>query len=293
MTADRSEAAVRLDGMRWRWLVIALLLASPTSGRASDFWDEVRSPGLHAHAALLQEAAHALHSNDARRALELTAAVAPRFADRADTLRLRGLALGATGDTELALATLRRALVLDPTALDDTPSGVAAALLAAKVSDFAFASSVLTRVVGNMPALPIRRQLFALLGDTLLTQGPPQLDAAVVAYREALRAEGATDARSLLGLALALRRHAEPAAAAEVAARLTAGSRTDVVVAALPLPATEKSARLAIGAEAAGDLAAARSHWIAAAGGPWGEHATGELARLDRLARTKPGARRR
>jgi len=279
--------------MRAHVLLIACLLWSPTSGNASDFWDEVRSPGLRDHALLMRDTALALRRGEAAHAVELTTRVTPRFANRADSLRLRGLALGATGDTEHALPVLREALAVDPTALDDPAWGHPAALLAAKAGDLMFASDILARVVGYMPALPLRRELFALLGDLLLSQGPARIDAAIVAYREALRGDGTTDARSILGLSLALSRHAERPSAVELAARLTAASRVDVAVGSLPVPATEKAARLAITAEVLNDLDAALTQWTAAGDGPWREHATNEAARLQRMLRARNGARPR
>jgi tetratricopeptide (TPR) repeat protein len=275
-----------------RALLIPLLLCSPTSGHASDFWDEVRSPGLHAHVALLREVGLSLQREQPARAVELMAQVARPFATRADTLRMRGLALAASGDAEHALPLLRQALAIDASALDNPLWGTPAALSAIKADDLAFASDILTRVIGNMPAVPTRRELFALLGDTLLTQGPSRIVDAIVAYREALRGDGSTDARSLLGLSLALSRHDEHPSSAEVAARLTAASRVEVVVGGLPVPPSEKAARLAIAAEVLGDLERALAQWTAASDGPWREHATLQAARIQRL-RSAHGRRHR
>lgn len=244
----------------------------------------MRSPGLHAHVGLVREVAAALRRDEGNRALDLLRRIAPAFGLRAETLVMRALALGLVGDLDHALPTLRQALTIDPRSLDDPQWGTRAALLSAKAGDFSLAADILTRVIGNLSALPLRGELFALLGDVRLAQGPSQLDAAVVAYREALRGLVSAEARSLLGLALALRRQQERAASAEVASRITAGARVEVVVGTLPVPATEKAARLAIASEARGNVEEALAHWTeASAEGPWKDHAAAEAAATPKL----------
>lgn len=274
-----------------RVLLVVVLLSFPSGGHASDFWDEVRTPGLRAHVMLMQQLALAIRREEGTHALELVSRAAEPFRTRADTLVMRGLALGLTGQHEQAVDVFAAALAVSAAALDEPQWGTRAAMIAARAGRFALAADVLTRVVGNMPSLPARRDLFALLGDMLLAQGPDQLERAIVAYREALRGVGNTEARAVLGLALALSRHAEADAAREVAARLNAAARHEVVIATLPLPASEKSARLAFAADILGDVETASTHWQAAAAeaGPWQAHATAELRRLQQ---TKPSRAR-
>ncbi len=289
-----APAASCYRGAVWyRLLIIVCALAFPSGGRASDFWDEVRTPGLRAHATLMHEVAVAIRREEGHHALELLTRDPAIFADHPDTLRMRGLALALTGDSAGALQALQRAQQLDATVLDDVTWGTRAALIAAKSGHLAWASDIVARVVGGLPALPVRRELFSLLGDLLLTQGPTRLPEALVAYREALRGSTSTDVRSTLGLALALRRNGEPQAARDVMSRITAASRVDVVVNVLPLPESEKAARLAIAYEAVGDVEQALTQWAAAAALPmWQAQANAEANRLHKEARPRERTRK-
>lgn len=278
------EWPAKLAGMLRAVALLLLLLVFPAGGRASDFWDEVRLPGLRAHAALMHEVAIALRRDQGHQALELLQRTSSAFVNRADTLLMRGLALSLVGENARAIEALHHAQQVDRRALDDSVLGTRAALVATKAGDFAFASDILTRVVGNLAALPVRRELFSLLGDVLLAQGPARVAEAIVAYREAIRGATTTDVRSVLGLALALSRNAEPAAAHEVMGRITAAARFDVVVSALPLPEVEKAARLALALEAVGDVDGASTQWSrAAAESTWQAHALAEGARMKKL----------
>jgi hypothetical protein len=276
-----------------RALLLLCLLAFPAGGHASDFWDEVRTPGLRAHATLMHDVALALRRDEGHHALSLLQRDAPTFANQVDTLRMRGLSLALTGDKRGGLALLQRALSADVTALDDVTWGTRAALIGAEVGALAWSTDVLSRVIATLPAIPVRRELFALLGDLLLGQGPARLNEALIAYREALRGATTTDTRGTLGLALALSRNGEASAAKDVVERLSAASRIDVVVNALPVTEGEKAARLALGAEALGDWEGAVAQWKLAAADPiWQAHANLEAQRIEAAQKT-PRARTR
>jgi len=282
----------------WRhvlpWFAALAVCGHTAGGHASDFWDEVRTPGLAAHTALMLEVTAAVRREEGHHALQLLTGDSPHFAQDPQVLVVRGLAVALTGDTSRAIGLLREALSLDARALDDAGWGSRAALVAAKASEFEFASSVLGRVVGGLPAVPARRELYAMLGDMLLAQGPARLEEALVAYQEAMRGTTRDDVRSVLGLALALSRNSETAVSHEVASRLVAASRTEVVVNALPVPDSEKAARLAIAREALGNMDAAIEEWGRAAADPlWQAHARIEIARLQQGQAGRKRARTR
>lgn len=257
-------------------LAIALCLVG-SRARASDFWDEVKDPGLGPYRTRVAAGWRSFaerHFEAAVQAAEAAIAAEPR---RCEAYLLRGRALGELGRAGDAADAFERALARDPTCADDPEQGGAAARTAAAAGRLDLAATLLERAVARMRDGPARRLLYALYGDVRMALGPEHLHDAILAYREVLRHQ--VDVRASLGLALALRRAGRIEEARVVAANAVAHGRVDALVARLPLPAAEKAARLAVALEAAGDAEGARRAWREASEGEiWRGHAERELA---------------
>lgn len=261
------KRAIRLLSLA---LLLCLLDASERA-RASDFWDEVRNPGLFAHREHLRKARDALLAN--RRDLALTegeAAIAS-CAGCADGYALRGRALTASGRHPEAVAAFEQALGLHDDALDASADTFAAALSALHVGRPELAASVLGRALALAREPVARGRALAMLADALQAQGPSELKRAIATYAEAMRDDQARK-YAMLGLALALHRADEREQALLLARR---ASESDGNPAADWLPDSERSARAALWFTAIGDENAAQKAWqqAEAAGGPWAAHA--------------------
>jgi tetratricopeptide (TPR) repeat protein len=267
-------------------LVISVLVgAVPVSrAEASDFWDEVRTPGLRVYRRHMSEARAALESGRVDDALVEATAAVERLPDRAEAHVLRGRALGELGMLDDASAALRRALEADRGALDGATDGTHAAQILATAGDHETAAVILPRVLGRMRPSAARVEVHTLLGDVLLTLGPEHLEAAKSAFREAVRDGGRGQLRALLGLALALVRDGQEREALELAR--DAASQMPAIVRTLPVPETERAARRAVVLDAIGDAGGALEAWRAAAqAGPWQEHAERALSTRARRPR--------
>ena len=267
--------------MIWRVaLLLSLLLAAPVEARASDFWDEVRTPGLREYNRHVREARSAAATGNWQSVLAEAAAAIDRIADRAEAHVLRGRALGELGQLDASLEALRRALAIDPRALDGPEDGVHAARIAASAGAHELAVSILPRVLGGMRPSSERGDLYALYGDVLLVLGPEYLRRAIVAYREAVRYGGHGSVQAMLGLALALRRSGERLESNDVAREVASRGRIDALVAAIPVPEPERAARRAVALAAIGDDAGATHAWEEAlASEAWRAHTLHELGR--------------
>jgi tetratricopeptide (TPR) repeat protein len=262
-------------------VVLALLCVwvVPLPGRASDFWQEVRSPGTRAFRLEVTRGRAALEARrwqEARAAGERAMALRPV---RCEGPALMGRALTEMDDVEGAVARFREALEREGTCLRAGEEAARAAEVAAVAGDPALAAEILQGLVATMSEGARRRALYALYGDVLLTLGPDHLEPATRAFREVLRHQ--SDARSALGLALALRRAGRPDEAAELARVAAAHGRVDAMVARVPVPTAERAARRAVALEALGDVEGARAAWRTAAEGTvWRRHSEEELHRL-------------
>jgi tetratricopeptide (TPR) repeat protein len=262
-------------------LVAVGLLGAGSHAQASDFWDEVKTPGLRQwrrHVADAREAASAGRwpavLSEAERAIE-------RLDERAPAHVLRGRALGELNRPEEAVAAFERALELSETALDGTEAGSHAALLAAGAGAWELAARILPRVLGRMRVNSQRHDLYALYGDVLMTLGPARLREAVVAYREAVRQGGRGHVRANVGLALALRRAGELLESGDLAREAGRRGRLSSVLSAIPVPEAERAARRAVVHEALGNREEARVGWREAATfEPWRAHAEEQLATM-------------
>jgi tetratricopeptide (TPR) repeat protein len=273
-----AAAAVRGFGgtrePRAAFVLCAIALAlTPRAAVASDFWDEVRSPGLGSQRAHVNKGRDALGQNRPQLALQHADAAVARRAERADGHVLRGRALGALARHGEATAAFEQALALDPHALDDGTAATAAAQSALIVERADLALRVLTSAIARTRNAQMRARALLLTADALQAHGPSALRRAIAAYREAL-VESAFEKQSLLGLAIALHRAGEHDEALALAVR--AGVKPDPTW----LSPREHAARMALWLLAIGDRAGAEQAWARAAEGghAWSEHARGALA---------------
>ncbi|MDH5492965.1 MAG: hypothetical protein OEY14_13505 [Myxococcales bacterium] len=276
------------------WFAGAAGLARSSGARASDFWEEVRNPGMRAHGRDMAAGRAALAERQYAQALTAANRARDRHPERADAHVLRALALSGLGHRQDALEAAREALRLDSAAFDAPHEGGGMATTAAEAGDFALAAEILGRLVRMMRPSGLRRFLYALYADVLSALGPEREQDCVRAYQIATRARAAVDPRVAIGLAIALHRRGEVERAAELARSAQRVGDLATFLALLPLPEEERAARLAVAAEAAEQSETASEHWArAAAGGPWAEHASAQLERLNEAAATPPRRGRR
>lgn len=247
-------------------LIGLAVFAAPAS--ASDFWDEVKTPGLRVYRQRLTEAREALGARRWNDAVTSCDAAITRLPSRGEAHALRGRALGELGRIDEAIGAFELAIERDPAALDDAEVGGGAAILAASVARYDLALVVLARVLGRAASgtsamqAARRAELYALQGDLLQTTGPDRVRDAILSYREAMRQSD--DPRVSMGLALALARVGDDLEASDLARTVAASGRLDALVASLHVPAPEKAARRAFVLEASGDRAGARVAWAEA-----------------------------
>jgi tetratricopeptide (TPR) repeat protein len=271
----RALCGMRISGMIARCaLALSLLALAAMPVRASDFWDEVRNPGLGAHRMHLRRGREALAGNRPEAALDEADAAIARCAECAAGPALRGRALSALGRHAQAVAAFQQALRLDAAALDAiTADGLALAFSACSVARPELAAGALERVLAQSRDSGARNEAIAMLADALQAEGPAELKRAIMTYREAM-ADDAARKRVLLGLALALDRDGAHDEALALARR--AGPESDPNTTAAWLAETERAARLALWLTAIGDSTAADQAWQRASegGGPWAGHAS-------------------
>lgn len=274
----RNKDHSRVLGSRRRnalLIAVVVLLAfaiAPHRAVGSDFWDNVRSPGLGAYRLHLRRATAAIAANRADLALQEADAAVQKCPDCDAAHVVRGRALFGSGRNGEALAAFERALALQPNALNQAADALAAAHCAINVGRPELGVKVLRRLLELGADTRVHALALIMLADALQTQGPETLRIAVVAYREAIE-DDAAHAHAVLGLALALHRSGdvEPGLALARRALPQAGPGT----AAGWLPGAERAARLGLWLLAIGDVPGARDAWLRAAdgGGPWCEHA--------------------
>ena len=191
--------------------------------------------------------------------------------DGARAHALRGIAAAERGALEDGTTSLLRALSLDAQAVPVALAERGTRLLL-KTNHAAEARQLVEPVVRSASPGAQRDQLFTLYGDTLMSLGPDHIDAAVGAYREALRATGLLP-HARLGLALALRRQGRPETEWKPAVEAAANQAAQSVLLNTSLPATETESRAALLMEHSGDSLGAQSAWDRARSGPWSDFA--------------------
>lgn len=262
-----------------RAFVVILAVLIPAQGAAaSDFWDEVRTPGLREYRREIVEARAALRAGSFDQALAHAELALARLGQRPEAHAARGRALGGLRRDREACTALSRALEIDESSLDDLEDGAHASVIAATAGSYELAARILSRVLGRLRAPQPRHELYALYGDVLLSLGPERLQEAILAYREAVRVQGPGATRVMIGLALALRRSGERLEAADLAREVAGQGRIDATLTGLPVPESERAARRAIVLAAIGDQEGARQAWTeASTGAAWANHARAEL----------------
>jgi len=270
--APRRSGSTALLLLLWGGAVSSASVV-PHGVRASDFWDEVRSPGLAAQRAHVARGRDALARNQAELALQHADAAIARRPERADGHVLRGRALGALARHGEATAAFEQALAHDAHALDADGDAAAAAQSALIVDRPDLAIQTMAGSLARIRDARARSLALLILADALQAQGPGELRRAIAAYREAL-VDVSHEKQAMLGLALALHRAGEHDEALALAQR--AGVKPDPTW----LPRHEHAARMALWLLAIGDRPAAEQAWARAAEGghAWGNHARSALA---------------
>ena len=249
--------------------------------RASDFWDELRTPGLAAQRAHLRRGREALLAGHPQLALTEADAALVRCASCADGAVLRGRALAALGRHAQATACFEQAIVLRPQALDDdTLDASTAAFSAGSSGRPAFAMTILERLLARGLDPQTRARATVMLADALQSQGPATLRRAIVTYREAV-VDDSVRTQAVLGLALAIDREGEHQEALALAR--AAGADTGSDATSRWLPDSEREARRGLWLSSIGDVLGAEQAWTRAAQseGVWQAHAraSGAVAR--------------
>jgi tetratricopeptide (TPR) repeat protein len=264
----------------------AVLCVSASLGSiaaASDFWDALRAGpnGDTRRAARLRLELRAGRTPDALAELEASSQEASAsFAMRL----LFAYALQAESRPLEAMAALERALAGEHAGHSSSELDhevLALIRLTVGLNRPDLAAQLLDRydAVSQSPAE--RASWLVLRGHVLTQLAPSSLPGAIAAYRAELRL-APDDAPALIGLALALHRQGDAAAALATARRVRDPLLLDRAPSGVRLPSAEISARLAIWRESVGDLEGARTAWQAAAreGTPFQQHAEQARARL-------------
>lgn len=274
-------------------MALCLVLGLHAPALASDFWEEVRTPGLRAYTQLVANARRSFNAAQHTVALGFADEAHALLPTRSEALVVRGRALASMSRLSEAREAFEQALSIRSDALDDSQDAHAAARVAAEAADYALASRILSRAVDREAPGSVRASLYVLLGDVEQCQGREHLRDAVTAYRAGLRTAG-SDLRSRAGLALALRRLGERNdAQTALGSVLATGGRVGSAFTAARsfLPASEIAAREALLLETLRDEAGARDAWTrAAVEGPWRSFAEDELRTLATRIHATPAA---
>jgi tetratricopeptide (TPR) repeat protein len=260
------------------------------AARAANVWERAKSPELRPYCDLLASGASKLASGagGAEQALRAAEEAGRRMPGKLAPLVLQGRALSRLGRHEEAWAVLDTARKRDAATLDDPWALLALARSAARTRRVAEADEAYRALLPRAAALPgaERGPVYVEAALVAMARGPSAIDAAIAIFRQARReAQDSAQTVAWLGLALALDRAGERE---EARALLSERGRTDPRpqladarardLVAAPL-AGELDAAAALALEAI-DPAASRELWkrVAAAGGPWAEHAQAQLA---------------
>lgn len=252
---------------RFRFLTTVLLVSALAPGAdAADFWKDVKSPGGGAYRKAIDDGRRAVRGRRFNDALEAAERAKKAMAGDPEGHALEARAAAELGDLRRADDAARRALALDPRAFANLDDAIPVAEAEAATGAFDRAAAILEPIVLRAPNGTLRRRAYALLGDLHLLRGIDDGEAALRAYREALRGATSVDVRALSGLALVLRRRGEERSARELLHGL-ARVEWIAIIATFALPEAERAARRAIVLETLGNEAAAVAAW-AEAGSP-------------------------
>jgi tetratricopeptide (TPR) repeat protein len=254
------------------WLALVTAAIGSSNARASDFWDELRTPGLAAQRAHLRRGRQELNDNRPESALTEADAAIGRCASCADGIVLRARAFAALARFADAADSFEQALAVEASALDaDVRDALSAAISAGQAGRPALVVRVLERALTRSLDRTSRTRATVMLADALQAQGPSELRRAIVTYREAMLEDDGK--LGLLGLALALDRGGDHDEALALARRIP--NEAGPNASASWLSASEQAARLGLWLASIGDAAAAEQAWRHAAEGTgaWQAHA--------------------
>lgn len=248
--------------------------------RASDFWDEVKNPGLRHYRLNLAASQEALRARRFTEARERASLARDLFPERVEAYLLSGIAAGEEELDDELVTNLTRGLDLFEEGTVDSRLLVRAATTAARAHEFEIAVPFLRSVLRTMRPGSHRNHLFCLFADSLMALGPGQLSDAVRAYREAARRPGTFRAQARIGLSLALRRQGQP----DWRTHLEGLTERDLerVNTQVLLPEGERAARDALYRESQDDDEGARAGWeLAMAVEPWSEFTRAQIEAMD------------
>lgn len=270
---------------------VAALLASAPARADSEFWSEVRRPGITTYRRSMGEGRVLREQGRLREALIAFDRAAEALPDEAEGHLWRGNVLFDLGDAAGAVDAWDRARELDPSLAEGVRHSFDMAIALSKAQDFARTIAEYERIVprlGPSDDAELRAGVFANLAEAQMALGRDQLDTAVRNYRRALE-ELPTYRLGHWGLAVALDRQGSLGESREELRRaiegdpgLTALRRGGVFF----IPAYEAHGYVALGHEVQGRPTLAAEEWrlfLAEGGaqGPWraiAERHLGELA---------------
>jgi len=281
-------------------LVILALLAGTRAARAerSEFWAEVRRPGITVFRRSMAEGRVLREQGRVREALEAFDRATRALPDEAEGHLWRGNVLFDLDDAPGAVDAWDRARELDPTIAEGVRHSFDMAIALSKAQEFVRTVSEYERIIprlGPSDDAEFRAGVFANCAEAQMAQGRDHLDAAVRNYRRSLE-ELPTYRLGHWGLAVALDRQGSAVEAREELRRaiegdpgLTALRRGGVFF----IPPHEVHTYLALGHEQQGRPTLAAEEWRlflseGGAGGPWRGVADRHLSELG--ARSGPAA---
>lgn len=281
-------------------LLIALALAVAPAHAESDFWAEVRRPGITVYRRSMAEGRVLREQGRLREALVAFDRAAAALPDEPEGHLWRGNVLFDLDDARGAIDAWDSARELDPTIAEGVRHAFDMAIALSKAQEIARTVAEYERIIPRLSAgddPELRAGIFANCGEAQMAQGRDQLDAAVRNYRRALE-EMPTYRLGHWGLAVALDRQGSLAEAREELRRaidgdpgLTALHRGGVFF----IPPFELHAYLALGHDAQGRPTLAAEEWRlflseGGAAGPWREVAERHLTELGGARAVNPAS---
>ncbi|MBI2894456.1 MAG: tetratricopeptide repeat protein [Deltaproteobacteria bacterium] len=274
-------------------LALLLMMVPRTAPAESDFWAEVRRPGIGAYRQSIAEGRVLFEQRRLRESLDAFDRAARALADDPEGHLWRGNVLNELGRWREAIDAWERARELEPSLLDDRDHTFQMAITFSRVLDFPRAVAEYERLIPRLEAADgdeLRAVVFANCAESLMAQGPDHLGAAVRYYRRSL--EHTPDYKlAHWGLAVALDRQGSDVEARAEARRALEGDEQMMALVTggvFFVPDYEIHWYRALGFEALGQREPALGEWrsylaMGGATGPWADR----LRQLD-AASTQP-----
>ena len=271
-------------------LALTITLGPLSAAADSDFWAEVRRPGITAYQRAMAEGRVLREQGRLREALEALGRATQALPDEAEGHRWRGNVLFDLDDPRGAVDAWDRARELDPMLAENVRHAFDMAIALSKTQDFVRTVAEYERIVPRLGAgedAEFRAGVFANCAEAQMAQGRDHLDAAVRNYRRSLE-ELSTYRLGHWGLAVSLDRQGSLVESREEVRRAIDG---DPAMTSLRrggvffIPVYELHVYLALGHAAQGRPTLAADEWrqyLADGGGagPWKDVAERHLAEL-------------